>query len=134
MLIFASSTSKMFYRFIKFILTYSPSSAQVAQNYADNVSKPMRSKLTPLRLAYYAYLLLLFTRLGLNSLFQGAYNRYDFSVYLFNSIFRHHMVGLMINCFVLMALVFDYTIVLGPHPLVAPMLTDLLQSEGSEKG
>ncbi len=127
----------MFYRYAQFLFTNTPSSAQVAQAYAGNVNRPLKSSLlTPLRLAYYAYLLLMFTRLTLNSLLpEGAeYSRLDVTVYLFNCLFRHHhhLLGLVVNCFALLGLVVDYVIVVRPHPLVAPMLTDLLQSEGRE--
>ncbi len=40
---------------IEFFFTNSPSSAQTARMYASNVSQPLRSRLTPLRLAYYNY-------------------------------------------------------------------------------
>ena len=81
------------YHLIRLYFTYYPSSAAAARTYADNLSRPLGALLTPLRLAYYAYLLVGAIRLILKPLFREAYHRYDLPVYLFERTFIHHIAG-----------------------------------------
>lgn len=111
---------------VKTATCYHPSSAQVAQTYADNVSKPVRTKLTLLRLAYYTYLLGMATRLCLNSFLLEAYNSHDPTMRLLSSAVTHHMVGLAVAPFALLAIVFDYFYCVQASRKVAPMLLDIL--------
>ena len=120
----------MLYYLIRVFFTYYPSSAEVARTYADNVSRPLQHQLTPLRLVYYAYLLVGGVRLILNSILRKVYHQYDLSVYLFESAITHHMVGMAVLPCIGLFFVIDFTLVVRPHRKVAPMLVDLLQSEG----
>lgn len=120
----------MLYHLLQVFFTYYPSSADAARTYSGNLNRPLSSLLTPLRLAYYVYLLVLAIRLCLNSLFRKAYHQYDLPVYLFESAITHHMAGIAVLPSLVLAFVYDVTFVLRPHPRVAPMLVDLLQSEG----
>ena len=120
----------MLYYLIRVFFTYYPSS-KVVKTYAANVKAPLGSRLTPLRLAYYVYLLVLSSRLILNSIFRKTYHQYDLPVYLAELTFTHHMVGLAVLPCIGLAFVYDYAFVLKPHPAVAPMLSDLLQSQGN---
>ena len=120
-------------RLLHFYFSY-PFSASVARQYAENVGKPLLSLLTPLRLLTGAYVLLGATRLGLSSLLGEAYRQYDLPVAIFHSLTLHHSVGLAVMSYGLVVAAFDLTIVIWPHPLVAPMLTDLMRSEGRKEG
>ena len=121
---------------LRSFFTYSPSSAAVARSYATTAHRPpeQRKLFTPLRLAYYAYVLVLAGRLTLNSLLGGAYNQYDLLMFLLDRLASNHLVGLVGAPYTLLAITFDYRLAGWPHPLVAPMLTDLLRSDGREKG
>ncbi len=118
------------YHYLKFVFTNYPSSPVVAQRYARNVHRPLANQLTPLRLAYYAYLLLLAIRLAFNFLFGKAYNKYDLPMYFLGCVFRNPMTCLVLIPFTMLAFVFDLNLVVRPHRKVAPMLTDLLKSDG----
>ncbi|KAH9398850.1 hypothetical protein TYRP_018663, partial [Tyrophagus putrescentiae] len=121
----------MWRRLLHFYFSY-PSSARIARQYAGNVDKPLRSLLTPLRLLTAAYVLAGVTRLGLNSLLGEAYRRYDLPVAIWTAVTLHHTVGLALMSYGLVVVVaFDLIIVVRPHPLVAPMLTDLMRSEAT---
>ena len=121
------------HRLLLWYTTY-PSSAAIAQTYAANVNRPLQVKLTPLRLAYYAYLLGGGTRLLLNYLFQEAYNGYDLTLAVFTSIATSYMSSLIVFFLILLAFVFDCAFLLRPHPKVAPMLVDLVvRNRGSVK-
>ncbi len=113
------------HRLLLWYTTY-PSSAAIAQTYAANVNRPLQAKLTPLRLAYYAYLLGGGTRLLLNYLFQEAYNGYDLTLAVFTSIATSYLASLAIMIPIAVAFAWDLTLVVRPHPKVAPMLVDLL--------
>lgn len=127
---FATRLSTVLSHLFQVSFTYYPSSAAVARTYAENLNKPLASRLTPLRLAYHAYLLALIIRLCLNSLFRETYHQYDLTVFLFERAITHHIAGLALLPLLLQAIVFDVTFVLRPHTKMAPMLVDLLQSEG----
>ena len=120
-------------RALKFLFTNSPSSAQVAQTYAGNVSRPLKYRLPPTRLLYYAYLLVLATRLTMNSLFRKAYNRYDLFLFLFDHYATHHMAGLVLVSVLALGLAFDFVFGVRAHRKVAPMLLDLLKCDGKAK-
>ncbi len=117
-------------RALKFLFTNSPSSAQEAQTYADNVRRPLKHRLTPTRLLYYAYLLVLATRLTLNSLFIESYNTHDLFLYIFDRYATHHMAGLVLAAVLAMGLAFDFVFGVRTHRKVAPMLLDLLKCDG----
>ncbi|KAH9408035.1 hypothetical protein TYRP_011688 [Tyrophagus putrescentiae] len=123
-----SPADQMWRRLLHFYFSYS-SSARIARQYAGNVGKPLRSLLTPLRLLTAAYVLAGVTRLGLNSLLGEAYRRYDLPVAIWTAVTLHHTVGLALMSYGLVVVAFDLIIVVRPHPLVAPMLTDLMRSE-----
>ena len=118
---------------IEFFFTNSPSSAQTVRMYASNVSQPLRSRLTPLRLTYYAYLLVASIRLSLNTFFRGSYNQYDLTMYLFDHYATHHMAGLVLVAVLSMAFAFDYVLGVRANRKVAPMLLDLLKCDGKFK-
>ncbi len=120
------------YSAIKFLFTNCPSSAQVARTYADNVNRPLSHRLTPPRLTYYAYLLVLSTRLILNSFFREVYNSYDLAMLLFDHYATHHMAGLVLASVLALGLAFDYLFGVRAHHRVAPMLLDLLKCDGKE--
>ncbi len=82
--------------------------------------------MTPLRLAYYAYLLVGGIRLLLNYLFRRSYNQYDLTVAVFTSVSASYLASLNVICLIVLAFVFDLEFVVRPHPRVAPMLVDLL--------
>lgn len=118
---------------LRVVFTYYPPSSAVARTYADNANRPLVRLLTPLRLAYYLYLLLIAIRLCLNSLLREAYHQYDLTVYLLERTISHHTAGIVFLPILMLAFVLDVTLVLCPHPKVAPMLVDMLQSEGKKK-
>ncbi len=111
---------------MKAIFTNHPSSAQVALTYASNLHRPLRSRLTPLRLTYYALLLVLVVRFCLFSAFREAYYQHDLTMRLINSTVKHHMVGLVVAPFLLCAIAFDYVYCVRASGKVAPMLIDIL--------
>ena len=117
-------------RALKFLFTNSPSSVQVAQTYASNVRRPLQHRLTPTRLLYYAYLLVLATRLTMNSFFRESYNRYDLFLYFFDYYTTHHMAGLVLAFVLALGLAFDFIFAVRVHRKVAPMLLDLLKCDG----
>ncbi len=128
------STAPTFEEALKMLLIYSPSSLAFAQKYAKSVGQPLGAQLKrPLRLAYYAYLLLLTVRLCLNSFFRGAYNQYDLSMFLLDRLVSHHLLGLALAPYNLLTVIFDYFLAVHPHRTVAPMLTDLLRSTGEKR-
>ena len=118
---------------LKFLFTNSPGSAQVARMYADNVNRPLKDRLTLLRLAYYAYLLVMSTRLAMNSLFRESYNQYDLTMYLFDHYATHHMAGLIVVSVLALGLAFDFIFGVRAHHKVAPMLLDLLKCDGKTR-
>ena len=78
------------------------------------------------RLLFYAYLLSGAARLSLNYALHEAYNRHDLSLAIFTQYATHYLASLAVLPATALAAVFDLTFVLWPHPLVAPMLLDLL--------
>ncbi len=118
------------YRALKFFFTNWPSSAEVARTYAGNVHRPLSSRLTSLRLAYYAYLLVLSTRLALNTFFRESYNQYDLTMCRFDHYATHHMAGLVMVAALALGLAFDFIFGVRAHHKVAPMLLDLLKCDG----
>lgn len=113
------------FNLIKRCVTYPPSSVQ-AQEYLDNVQRPLKLKLTPLRLFYYAYLFFLALRLTLYSLFQEKYTQHDLTMEILNSLVTNHMSGLCLVPVILLIFCFDFLYCLRPHRTVALMLTDIL--------
>ena len=71
-------------------------------------------------------------RLCLNSLFRRSYSRHDLMLYMLDRMLAHHLAGLVMAPYCLLAVTFDWTLVVGAHRTVAPMLTDLLRSEGKK--
>ena len=113
------------YRLLLWYTNY-PSSAAIAQTYAANVNRPLKDRFTPLRVAYYAYLLVGGIRLCLNYLFRQSYNQYDLTVAVFTSVTTSYMASLNVLFLMALAFAFDLVLVGQPHPKVAPMLVDLL--------
>lgn len=102
------------------------SSSVQAQEYVDTVHRPLPSKLTPLRLSYYAYLLFLAFRMTLYSVFQEKYTQYDLTMAILNAVTIHHMSGLCLTPYGMLGFYFDYILCIRPHRKVAPVLNDLL--------
>ena len=118
------------------LLQYStyPTSAAMIQTYAANVHRPLQDILTPLRLAHYAYLLGGAIRIYLNYVFREAYDRYDLPLAVFTRLTTSHSSSLVVLLLILLVIVFDYVLLLRPHPKVAPMLLDLVvHNRGSVK-
>ncbi len=104
---------------------YTPSADQ-ARQYASNVHKPLKGRLRPLRLAYYAYLTMGALRLTLYSVLREQYTRYDLATEVLDSVTTHHLIGLCLVPFIGLCIAYDYLLCVKAHQKVAIILVDLL--------
>ncbi len=110
---------------VSFFLLYTPPNLQ-AVKYAGNVSRPLGSKLHPLRVLFYLILLQYALRTTLYSAYYRRYTRYDPLMAVADCITTHHMVGVCAVPYAVFLFLLDFLLVLRPNQKVATMLMDIL--------